>query len=438
MTDATKPIETTNKTFSLYEQASVNYVPVSATAGRACAGCRWFKTYGSEYTQQDECHLVQSWPNAIEPTGLCDRYEEGKPEAYEPTPMPVVIVEAEDAEKEAGDETPVTRKSVRQLIVDVLAGVFTPESGEPQSGGFKVLKSADGVPRWVGWWSNNFRDREGEFFTEKAIDDYIARVDLGLVPMPALWHWHTPGTKHGQADWLGRIDHMVVASGTFDDSPLGQAAAKAYASGKQRYGMSHGFTYDKRYKRDGVYHQFNTFEVTTLPPPVAANAFTDFEGVKSMTLTQEKRESLEKLFGKDKAAELIAETEAKSKALEELGVEFKDFAHVDGEGEAAKEAVANAEKNITDLLPELMEGSGLAVQASLEAVKQGKALKALVEAQAEEIKSLRVLIGDRPRSASKDQATELTPERLKEMLENVDKQSKTIDSFWGTEVSAEA
>lgn len=340
------------------------------------------------------------------------------------------------------DDAPVTRKGVRAIVgtmlADTLATLFGKSEPEPQEGGFKVYKDPDGAQRWLGYWTNNFKDREGEFFSEKAIDDYIARVDMGIVPYPALWHWHAPGTKHGQADWVGRIGHYVVASGTFDDTPLGQLAAKAYASGKQRYSMSHGFTYDRRYKKGGVYHQFNTFEVTTLPPQVAANAFTDFEGVKAMTLTQEKRESFERLFGKDKAAEILAETEAKSKALEELGVEFKDFGHADAETEAAKEAVAVAAKDITALLPDLMEGNGLAVQAALESVKQVKANNTRLDTMQKELDSLKALLGDRPRQASKDQATELTPDRVKELLENAEKQNKQVDKFWNTEVTTEA
>lgn len=433
------------KQLGLYDQETVEYTPISPKQGEACAGCRWFQTYGNEYSQQDRCHIVQDWPDAIEPTGWCKRFERSEREEYKPDPLPVVIVEDDSkeqtppvdedsgvfvAEKANEDEQPITRKGVREMIGDVLALVFGKEEPDPQIGGFKAYGN-----RWIGWWTNNFRDREGEFFSEKAIDDYVARVDMGLVPYPDLWHWHVPGTKHGKADWLGRIGHLVVASGTFDDTPLGRAAQASYAKG-ERYSMSHGFTYDKRFKRDSVYHQFNTFELTTLPRPVAANAFTDFEGVKSMTLTPEKREALEKLFGKDKAAELIAETEAKSKALEELGVEFKDFGHVDGAGEAAKEAVANAETDLKALFPDLMEGSSLAVQASLEAVKQVKAANARADELEKRMKALEDNYKDRPRSASRDEGTELTPERLKELLENAEKQQKTIDKFWGTEVPA--
>ena len=94
---------------------------------------------------------------------------------------------------------------------------------------------------WFARYSNAFEDREGEFFPVKAIDAFIDRVDVGVVPMPELWVWHTP-IVIGKAKAIARIGLFVVAAGTFANNPLGQAA-KAYLS-KHKGKNSHGFVFD--------------------------------------------------------------------------------------------------------------------------------------------------------------------------------------------------
>ena len=169
-----------------------------------------------------------------------------------------------------GDPLAALAKKLLRRARDPLA-----PSAPPPVAAFKTVEA----DRWLALWTNNFRDREGEIFSQRAIDDYIARVDLGIIPMPELWFWHLPGTRIGQAQWLGRIGHYAVAAGTFDDTPLGRAAAKNLARG--RWAVSHGFVYNPRYLIDGVYHRFNTFEISVLPAGagVAANPYALIEEV---------------------------------------------------------------------------------------------------------------------------------------------------------------
>jgi hypothetical protein len=179
---------------------------------------------------------------------------------------------------------------------------------------------------WFARYSNAFKDREGEFFPVEAIDAYIDRLDVGVVPMPELWVWHTPIVL-GKAKTVARIGMFVVAAGEFADTPLGQAA-KAYLS-KHKAKLSHGFVFEKEAFKDNAYHNFNTFEISILPfgKDVEANAYTNFE-VKDMAISKDKEKLLAEMFGEDTAKELVANTDKASKALTELGVEFKDFADI--------------------------------------------------------------------------------------------------------------
>lgn len=179
---------------------------------------------------------------------------------------------------------------------------------------------------WFARYSNAFKDREGEFFPVKAIDAYIDRLDVGVVPMPELWVWHTPIVL-GKAKTVARVGLFVVAAGEFADTPIGQAA-KAHLS-KHKAKLSHGFVFEKEAFKDNAYHNFNTFEISILPfgKDVEANAYTNFE-VKDMSISKDKEKFLAEMFGEETAKELISNTDKASKSLEELGVEFKDFADI--------------------------------------------------------------------------------------------------------------
>lgn len=205
---------------------------------------------------------------------------------------------------------------MRNKIFDFLYNLFANDES-----GIKVVGN-----NWFARYSNAFQDREKEFFPVEAIDRYIERVDSGVVPAPELWVWHTP-IVIGKAKTIARIDKFVVAAGVFSNDPLGQAAKAYLAAHKAK--LSHGFVFDRDAYKDGAYWDYNTFEISILPfgKGVEANAYTNFE-VKDMKISDEKRKFFAEMFGKETAEALIANTEKASKALEEAGVQFKDFTNV--------------------------------------------------------------------------------------------------------------
>jgi hypothetical protein len=410
-------------------QMEAGYIPLSTDAGKACANCRFYDG------DVGMCGLIQNHPESILATGMCQRWEappsmEAHMEAMPPTP--VVIVEGSAEVKTPEPETVPKQKSIQRQVSEVLGewlsalGYGTKSS---RSSGFKVYGN-----HWVGWWTNNAEDREAEWFPAKAIDDYVDRVDVGVIPQPDLWFWHIPGSRHGTAEWQGRIEHYCVAVGSFDETPTGTAARKHYTQSKARYSMSHGFAYDKSHYLDGAYHQFNTFELSVLPPHVAANPYTDFEGIKTMALTPEKVQALEALVGKEIAQQIIADTEAKSKALDELGVQFKDYLEVNPtETRASKEAVANVEKDLTGLFVDILKdqaGMVTIVDAMGKAFKvHGETVNALIEGFKTDLTAIQEQLDGRSRIASKDAETvvdesKVNADTLKDM-----KQTQA-DPFW--------
>lgn len=210
------------------------------------------------------------------------------------------------------------------VVMKWINGLLGRKTEDTVHSSFKAL--GNGI--WVAAFTNNFQDLHGEILSGKAHDKYLARVKLGLVPMPELWHWHKEGTKHGETLWMDKVgDHFVVAVGRFDDSPAGRAAEAHYKIAGP-YTLSHGFRYPEWALKAGVYEDYNTFEITTLPPGREANPYTSFEEIKQMALNSDIKDSLTALFGAEapdiiKAVEGIEEKGGK---VRELGVKFKDFA----------------------------------------------------------------------------------------------------------------
>jgi hypothetical protein len=241
------------KSMARLTQAETNYTPLSVTDGQACANCRWF----SQREAFAACHIVQNFPDEILATGWCNRHEIRAPAL---PPDPDVAMEE------------------RSLWESFKAWWQRWQPGrDPVTSSFKAYGDY-----WHGAWTNNVRDREGEWISAKAIDAYLHRVDIGMTPLPYLCVWHGGDkARIGEATQMSAIDYngivIVSAIGTFDRTPDAQRAKDFYNRTKTPQRMSHGFVYPRAALKERVYHAFNTFELTILPPHRAANAYTAFE-----------------------------------------------------------------------------------------------------------------------------------------------------------------
>jgi hypothetical protein len=451
----------------MLQQGDVNYVPVSPNLPDACAGCRWFNSYGSySESAHPDCRLVESYPDPIEATGWCNRYEVMPSPEWAQSPMPVVIVDPEtltdkaaeppkdeedtvpaepvaDEDAESDEAQPSEAAvnvppSIRKLVLNI--GAQVQEAVEKALGvgrsteqtAFKVVGN-----HFLCVWSNNFKDRDGEVFTEKAIDGYIDRVDTGRVPLPELWVWH--GGKNvaiGSADWVARHGHFVMAMGQFYGSAPAQAAKAYYAKHAKDTGISHGFAYPADHKAGKQYHRFNTFEISLLPRGTEANWYTSLEGVKQMAVDGEKLDYFKQVFGEEHAARILEDWDKRGKALEELGVAYKDFTGQDltPSAEATKQALAKADKAFADLLGEVLQTSAEPITAATEAVKAAKATDQRVDELERQVKALTEQVTQRPR-ASQNAATGVETSHLSpEMVKQIQEQTTEKDPFWGTTV----
>lgn len=141
--------------------------------------------------------------------------------------------------------------------------------------GFKMIDDS----HWLAWYTNNFEDKEKEIISQKALREFIDKANDGTYEMPELWFHHIEGTRHGQVEKLFLIDHFALAYGTFDDikSNAFVSAMKSWYDSQNIITLSHGFFYEAKNKKDGVYHKIRTYEISTLPAGREANPFTAFQ-----------------------------------------------------------------------------------------------------------------------------------------------------------------
>lgn len=252
-------------------------------------------------------------------------------------------------EEIAADEKDA-KPSLRERLLNLL-GIKARDEPFPAQG-FKSL----GDGKWVGWYSNNFQDREDELFPNHAIDAFIARADSKSIDMPTLRYWHVPH-ELGKAKALARFalndspnaPSLIFAYGEYDDTRIARTFEKGVLRNSKQgrvYQMSHGFYYPERAKQNGEYHAFDTFELSVLPDYAAANPYTLFGDMTMPVLDDNKRKELVGILGEDLVTEFEHKADARLKELKDTGVKHKEFTLVDTE---AREQLTELGKSITEL-----------------------------------------------------------------------------------------
>lgn len=327
-------------------QEMANYTPYGASAGAGCATCWWFNS-------PDYCRVVEG---NISPTGKSDFYLEAQ----------TVLATLPTQTKEINTENILTKiKS------------FFARTDQELEHGFKTFE-VDGRPLWMLFYTNPYQDGEGEFFAEKSIENDVAYMKR-TGQYPELWWKHIPGTKHGQALGVWKIERFAVAVGTFDNTPLATAFQKFYKRSKGKgIGVSHGFYYYADWKQGDTYLGHHTTEVSTLKKRDAANQNADayFLGVnlggKSlMPLSAEDRQELLTILGDAGLVDEIATVAArKSQELDAVlarkgkGNPPPPKEEDESEEEEGGDDKKPAKKSSTDaLLEQVVSGQGAILEA---------------------------------------------------------------------------
>lgn len=427
------------KLFSLPSQVEANYSPAGGGMGKACSNCRFFLV--SDYSGKDRCHLIDNWPEPIVPNGVCDRHEVKRETPIEEiVPVPVVIVEPEfdEGDSDMMEMSWHVPKSLKDRIVEFVDSL---RSKANKDDAFTVFKTASGKKAWVARFSGKWIDRESEIIADKAHDEYVKRVQTGVVPAPELWMWHLKGTKHGQAVTVWKSGGFVLATGYFDDTPEGESAYRYYQKQRGKIKLSHMFHYPKSSKIGNVYYDYNTVEITTLPDGAEAFPFTTFEEIQAMAIPDAARSMISEALGDEALRRAEAHdksAENDSKSLDDLGIASKGLDKYEG-----SETVISAAK-LTDVETRLkvaedaLKGVGdltaAVTQMSAQLKQMGELLQASEDAKAQTLEKVNALeqqlaeYRDLKPPASQSNDT-LLSDREKSLVERVVTASKSEDQM---------
>lgn len=350
-----------------FEQDEVNYDPLGAIGAggdRGCATCRWFRNDGGDWYS---CAIVSSYPQEIYPSGLSDKYE-AIPAPGQREPMPVVIMK--------GAKAQATAKSKLFGLTDI---------DRRRATGFKALQDADGKWCWVGWVTNNLKDRHGDTFTADAHEAYVKGRDSGKISAGDVWFWHTPGTSFATAEGCDYVASkgrgFLVEWGQFKEGY--EALAKSFTDSDTDWAMSHTFIGLRNPAQKSEILRYTIYERGPLPRSAAANPWTGF-GVYSEEpmpagFSDTKKAELIQRFGEEKFGEietLAAEMASKADAM---GIEFKELLEEGGlAAEPKADAGAKSEPAATELAAEAKAIVDKVIEAlDLTALEDG--MKAMVD-----------------------------------------------------------
>jgi hypothetical protein len=209
--------------------------------------------------------------------------------------------------------------------------------------------------------TNAFEDREGETFSTKSLERYVAAAeekgDRGFFNL-----WHIRGTDFARKEWQEVIGRFLVEAGPYLDDERGRAAAeffKEYGGGHpelapEGWGCSPEFRYLPEERATTVYENIWITRTSTLPKMAAANIWTETRQLarKDMSYSKEQIEAAVEVFqDEDFVKSLFSEGETKTAELEAAGIAHKSAD--EPEAETAQPAPVEVQLNMEELAAEV-------------------------------------------------------------------------------------
>lgn len=427
-------------------QSEVNYTALSSVKSKACATCRWFNPYGDYHDEIPiaNCHLVDNWPETILATGYCDRHE-AKPVIEPPKqePIPVMIVEPEEVvEMAVGSASspfpPVTKTEKLAYATPAPPSGLIPAvkrllgREQPIT---TIERGTDGLRYMVIFTSNGYEDRDEEHVATRALAGYVKSCwlpDGAWVGTNKHLYWHDNGLEIGAIVWADMIDGFLVEVSRELDTPIAKAIWDYIERGDELHGASHGFRINPKTKEGNTYTVILKHETSSLPVAAASNIGTLSEVITTM---ETKEQRLDKIFGIEGAAKILAEKGPKglNDELAKRGVTPKSAnspaaANVDEPTSAEKNA-QKQEENFSLILMQTVEAVADIYEAmsrsdevrktSAETDKAARdATNVQLAALQDSVKKLETQMSLTPRRASSASETQLTAEQIAAMTKD--------------------
>lgn len=234
--------------------------------------------------------------------------------------------------KKGGRMAPVQElwESVKRLFEPHLQAATFPERTEylpTQSRSFVITRQADGKARWLMIAASATINKANSIDSTILFDNFIKHArETKEYPILDFLH-EEDALRFGVADWLQRDGALYLASGTFDDTDLGRAAAAGLEADPEYWGASISYRITEppmMLLSEGqipVYTNGVNRYISIVPKRMAANLFTAVS-VTEEVMRMDKRafDELVKLVGAEKAGAFAALVDDASRTIEEVGL----------------------------------------------------------------------------------------------------------------------
>lgn len=176
--------------------------------------------------------------------------------------------------------------------------------------GITVKRQADGRVRWFAMPAcTAVLNRSGEIDSRALFDSFVEHIERDGGTYPEMDFFHL-GERLilGTADWVARDGYSYCASGLFDETEIGRAAAKAIEDHPEYWGLSIAYlpTEEPEKLRSGdgieipVYNAGINRYISLLPEDTAASILTSISTGEEVNRMDKKiKDALKKLTGDD-------------------------------------------------------------------------------------------------------------------------------------------
>lgn len=197
-----------------------------------------------------------------------------------------------------------------------------------------IFKDSNGTYRWIARYSNNYRDDDNpsEIIAKESHINFEKMVDGGEAELPELWHWHTPGTLWGKAEWVAFDEDTGIAMSAGIILEGHEKEAEALMGMDIPIGVSHGMPGNSIVRDPSdptVIIRHITKEISDLPLWAAANKLTSFSVIKEneeMKISPQKRAYLKQFMSDAEIDELDAQNKEIANTAMEMNLESKEQA----------------------------------------------------------------------------------------------------------------
>jgi hypothetical protein len=190
--------------------------------------------------------------------------------------------------------------------ITIGAFIQVQEVFQPVANRFMVKRMEDGSSRWFMISSTAVINRNGAIDSTQLYDNLIRHTEEDK-KLPYLAFCHQHNLKMGTVDWVARDGFVLLASGMYDNSELGDAMQRAYAADPNYWGASISFWplegHMEEIAKDvvvPVYTDGEFEEITIAPKEIACCILTALQSKERIiNMDQRVKDAIKKLAGDD-------------------------------------------------------------------------------------------------------------------------------------------